>query len=75
MCVDRQVRKPAGCWYRNGIPDHEKLVVPIYGVFEPQISDSNGDRFIARGTQCGIKPQSGFVSHFYSINAAGLRVH
>ena len=23
MRVDRQVRKPAGCWYRTIVPDHE----------------------------------------------------
>lgn len=32
MCVDRQVRKPASCWYRNIFPNHEELVVPIYSV-------------------------------------------
>lgn len=45
MRVDRQVRKPAGCWYRNTLPNHEQLVVPVYGVIKPQISDSDSDMF------------------------------
>ena len=32
MGVDIRVRKPASCWYRNNFPNHEELVVPIYGV-------------------------------------------
>lgn len=32
MRVERQARKPASCRYRNKFPNHEELVVPIYGV-------------------------------------------
>lgn len=41
--ADRQVRKPAGCWYRNIIPDHEKIDRAGLRCNEPWISDSNGN--------------------------------